>query len=177
MATVNIDPVSTVSSDWATQGGGDAHVELADTDDNTAIQTQDQNDVCIVQLGNFSFSSSPITSVRHYIRGYKYLTRSGTTDVQVILENSSGSALYSENHSLAFNGYTPQDFYGTARAYSSGTTDWEEADITGLRLNINTSPEDPDGISYARVVKAYVEVTYTTAAAVTDNAVFFGANF
>ena len=111
MATVNIDPVSTVSSDWATQGGGDAHVELADTDDNTAIQTQDQNDVCIVALSNFAFSSQPITSVRHYIRGYKWFSRSGTVDVQVILENSSGAALYTEDHTLAVNGYTPQDFY------------------------------------------------------------------
>ena len=176
MATINIEPTATVSNDWSTQGGGTAHAELADTNDNTSIDTQDQNDVCIVQLANFAFGSQPITSVRHYIRGFKYLTRSGTTDVQVILENSSGAALYTENHSLAFNAYNPQDFYGTARAYSSGTTDWEESDITGLRLNINTSPEDPDGISYARVVKAYVEVTYT-AAAVTDNATFFGTNF
>ena len=154
MATVNIDPVSTVSSDWATQGGGDAHVEL----------------------GNFAFGSNSITSVRHYIRGYKWNTRSGTTDVQVILENSSGAALYTEDHTLAVNGYDPQNFYGTARAYSSGTTDWVESDITGLRLNINTSPEDPDGNSRARVVKAYVEVTYT-AAVQADNATFFGTNF
>ena len=176
MATINIEPTATVSNDWSTQGGAAAHVELADTDDNTAIQTQDQNDVCIVPLANFAFGSQPITSVRHYIRGYKFNTRGGTTDVQVILEDSSGSALYSENHSLAFNGYVPQDFYGTARAYSSGTTDWVESDITGLRLNINTSPEDPNGISYARVVKAWVEVTYTPAVTA-DNATFFGANF
>ena len=67
MATVNLNPSSTVSSDWTTQGGGDAHAELADTNDSTAIQTQDQNDVCIVELANFAFSGQPITSVRHYI--------------------------------------------------------------------------------------------------------------
>ena len=176
MATTNLDPSSTVSNDWGTQGGGAAHVELADTDDNTAIQTQDQNDVCIVGLTNFAFSGQPITGVRHYIRGYKWNTRSGTTDVQVILDNGSGVTLYSENHSLAFNGYTPQDFYGTARGTIDGSSDWTESDLTDLRLNINTSPEDPDGSSRARVVKAYVEVTYTTAVAA-DNATFFGANF
>ena len=176
MATTNLDPSSTVSNDWGTQGGGDAHVELADTDDNTSIQTATQNDVCIVGLGNFAFGSNSITSVRHYIRGYKWNTRSGTTDVQVILDNGSGVTLYSEDHTLAVNGYTPQDFYWTARAYSSGTTDWVESDITGLRLNINTSPEDPDAVSYARVVKAYVEVTYTVIGAIA-NATFFGANF
>ena len=45
-----------------------------------------------------------------------------------------------------------------------------------MRLNINTSPEDPDAVSYARVVKAYVEVTYTVIGAIA-NATFFGANF
>ena len=176
MAIHKLHPSSTTSNDWGTQGGGDAHDELADTDDNTSIQTQGVNRVCIVQLDDFAETFDSIDSIRHYIRGYKYVARSGTIDVQVILENSSGTTLYSEDHALAVNGYTPQDFNGTSRATSDGSSAWTDGDLDGLRLNINTSLEDPPGNSWARVVKAYVEVTYTTTA-VAENATFFGANF
>jgi hypothetical protein len=174
MATVNLNPSSTVSNEWGIQGGGTAHGSLNDSNDSTAIQSTNIDETCIVQLDDYS-SGGTIDSIRHYIRGYRWRARSGTTDVQVILENSSGTALYSQNHSLAFNSYNPQDFYGTLRATSDGSSAWTDGDLDGLRLNINTSPEDP-GFSYARVVKAYVEVTYTAAEAA-DNATFFGANF
>ena len=177
MATINLHPSSTVSNDWGTQGGGDAHSELADSNDSTAIQTQIQNSICIVQLDDYH-SGGTIDSIRHYIRGYKFNTRGGDTEIQVIIENSAGSTLYSENHQLLFNGYVAQDFNGTARTTSDGSSAWTDSDLDGLRLHINTSPEDPDGISYARVVKAYIEITYSGGvAAVTDNALFFGSNF
>ena len=178
MATVNLTPDVTVSNDWTaftTSGTGTAHENLADSDDNSGVRTQDQNDECIVTLTNYS-AGGTINSIRHYIRGFKFNTRGGDTEVQVIIENSSGTALYSENHQLLFNSYVPQDFYGTARTTSDGSSAWTDGDLDGLRLNINTSPEDPDGISYAQVVKAYVEVTYTLPT-VADNAVFFGTNF
>tara|TARA_R110002051_G_scaffold297581_1_gene364031 strand:+ start:97 stop:624 length:528 start_codon:yes stop_codon:yes gene_type:complete len=175
MATVNLAPSSTVSNDWDVPSGT-AHGNLSDSDDATVIRTNVQNDECIVQILNHSFGHGEvITSVRHYIRGFKHNARSGDTEVQVILENSGGTTLYSDNHQLLFNGYVPQDFYGTARTTSDGSNPWSQSDITGLRLNINTSPEDPPSFSYAAVVKAYVEVTYTVA--VTDNAIFFGTNF
>ena len=179
MATVNLTPDATVSSDWAAYapgaGSGTAHENLADSDDDTGIRTQDQNDECIVTLTNYS-AGGTINSIRHFIRGFKFNTRGGDTEVQVILENSGGTALYTENHQLLFNGYTPQDFNGTARTTSDGSSAWTDGDLDGLRLNINTIPEDPPAPSYASVVRAYVEVTYTSAA-VADNAVFFGTNF
>ena len=174
MAIFKLHPSSTETNQWGTQGGGDAHAELSDVNDNTAIQTQYISRECIVQLDDYT-AGGTIDSIKHYIRGYKFNTRSGTTDVQVKLENSSGTALYSENHSLAFNSYVAQDFFGTGRT-DDGSDDWNTTSLNGLRLHINTDPEDPPAYSYARVVKAYVEVTYT-AAAVTDNATFFGANF
>tara|TARA_R110002020_G_C16042428_1_gene753828 strand:- start:43 stop:585 length:543 start_codon:yes stop_codon:yes gene_type:complete len=180
MATVNLTPDATVSSDWAAYepgaGSGTAHENLADSDDDTGIRTQDQNDECIVTLTNYS-AGGTINSIRHYIRGYLFNTRGGDTEVQVILENSGGTALYTENHQLLFNGYTPQDFNGTARTTSDGSSAWVDGDLDGLRLNINTIPEDPPGVSKATVVRAFVEVTFTSATAVTDNAVFFGSNF
>ena len=175
MATTNLNPSSTVANDFSMLfGASTAHGALSDTA-STAIGTQDQNDECIVELDNYT-AGGTINSIRHYISGYKYLTRSGDVDVQVKLENSSGTDLYSENHTLLFNSYIAQDFYGTSRTTSDGSTAWTESDLNGLRLSINTTPENPDGISYATIVKAYVEVTYTTAT-VTNDATFFGTNF
>ena len=177
MATVNLHPSSTVSNQWTITGGdGTVHGVLSDTDDSSAIRDNAQNQTAIIELDDFT-AGGTITSIRHYIRGFKHNTRSGDVEVQVIIENSSGSALYSENHQLLFNSYVAQDFNGTARTTSDGSTAWTVSDIDGVRLNINTSPEDPPGFSYANVVKAYIEVTYTEAVTTTDNAVFFGTNF
>ena len=178
MATINLNPDSTVANNWVVIRGGTAHEELADTNTSSGIRDNAQNQDCTVELNDLGASltaTAVISSIRYYISGYLYNTRSGDTEVQVKLQNSSGSDLYSENHQLLFNSYVPQDFYGTARTTSDGSTAWTTSDINGLRLNINTSPEDPPGGSYANVVKAYVEVTYTVPAA--DNAILFGTNF
>ena len=168
MATVNLNPSSTVSNEWVINGGdGTVHGVLSDTDDTTSIRDNAQNQTAIVQLDDFTVGGT-ITSIRHYIRGFKHNARSGDVEVQVIIENSSGTALYSENHQLLFNSYVAQDFYGTART-DDGSSAWkaddsgDSNDLNGLRLNINTSPEDPPGFSFANVVKAYIEVTYTPA--------------
>ena len=176
MATTNLNPSSTIANDFSMLfGASTAHGALSDTS-TTAIGTQYQNDECIVELDDWAVSGATISSIRHYISGYKYLTRGGDVEIQVKLENSSGTDLYSENHTLLFNSYKAQDFYGTSRTTSDGSTAWAASSLNGLRLSINTTPENPDGISYATIVKAYVEVTYTTAT-VTNDATFFGANF
>ena len=127
-----------------------------------------------------SLSGVTIDSVRFYVRGVLFNARSGNTDIQVTLETSAGVARWNETITLNFTGgYVPEDHYGTARTTSAslGGSAWADADLDGMRLNINTSPEDPAGSSYAQVSKAYIEVTYTEAVAVTDNSVFFGCNF
>jgi hypothetical protein len=162
MATVNLHPSSTVSNQWTINGGdGTVHGVLSDSNDASSIRDNAQNQTAIVQLDDFT-AGGTITSIRHYIRGYKHNARSGDVEVQVIIENSSGTALYSENHQLLFNDYNAQDFNGTARTTSDGSSAWTTTDLNGLRLNINTSPEDPPGFSFANVVKAYIEVTYTS---------------
>ena len=163
MATVNLNPSSTVSNEWVINGGdGTVHGVLSDTDDTTSIRDNAQNQTAIVQLDDFTVGGT-ITSIRHYIRGFKHNARSGDVEVQVIIENSSGTALYSENHQLLFNSYVAQDFYGTVRTGPPAASTWSTVALNGLRLNINTSPEDPPGFSFANVVKAYIEVTYTPA--------------
>ena len=175
MATVNLHPSSTVSNDWTISGGsGTVHENLADSSDTSLIRTQDQNDYAIVELDDLDYSGlniASIDSVRFYVRGVLYNARSGNTDIQVRMQNSSAVTLWNETITLNFTGgYAPEDHYGTARTTSDGSTSWTVSDIDGLRLNINTSPEDPPGPSYAQFVKAYVEVTYTVPSA--DDAIF-----
>ena len=179
MATVNLHPSSTVSNDWTISGGaGTVHENLADSDDSSLIRDNAINAISVVELDDYT-AGGTIDSIRFYVRGVMYNTRSGNVDIQVKLVGASGD-LYNETVTLNFTGgYAPEDHYGTARETSDGgsggSSAWTDSDLDALRLNINTSIEDPPAVSFAQVNKAYVEVTYTSA--VEDNAVFFGTNF
>ena len=175
MATVNLHPSSTVTNDWTISGGaGTVHENLADSDDSSLIRDNAINQEALVQLDDYT-AGGTIDSIRFYVRGVMYNTRSGNVDIQVKLVGASGT-FYGETVTLNFTGgYAPEDHYGTARATSDGSSAWTDSDLDALRLNINTSIEDPPAVSFAQVNKAYVEVTYTSA--VEDNAVFFGTNF
>ena len=163
MPTVNLNPSSTVSNDWPiVKPTGNAHGALSDSYKTTYIRTPDQNDTCTVELDDYS-SGGTINSIRFCVSGFVFNTRSANTEIQVRLLNSSSSTLYSENVTLNFNGYVAQDHYGTARTTSDGSSAWTDSDLDGLRLSINTAPEDPPASSQATVVKAWVEVTYTAA--------------
>ena len=189
MATLSLHPNGTVSGDqnWGIDNGGStAHAVLADSDDASFVKDGNQNQYCVVELDQFPISTAEsITSIRWYIRAAYGLTRSGTLEIQVVLGtgshapvSGSADAYYTENVTITFNGgYARQDYYGTARTTSDGaSTAWNIGTLNSLRLDINTSPVDPPGISQAWVAKAYVEVTYEPVA-VTDNATFFGTNF
>ena len=82
MATVNLNPNAGVYNSWTVVGGGDYWTELADTDDTNGIRHAGQNRICIVDLDDYS-SGGTIDSVRFYIRGVLWNTRSGDTDIQV----------------------------------------------------------------------------------------------
>ena len=187
MATVNLHPSGTVSGNqnWTINNGGStAHAVLADSDDTTYIKTAAQSQYCVVEVDNYT-AGGTVDSIRWYVRGAYALTRSGDIDMQVVLGtgshapvSGSADAHYSETFTLTFNaGYARQDYYGTARTTSDGaSTAWNIGTLNSLRLDINTSPVDPPGISQAWGAKAYVEVTYEPVA-VTDNTTFFGTNF
>ena len=188
MAIVNLYPSATVSGNqnWTIQGGSDAHSNLADTSDSTGVRAYQINKYCVVELDNFTVSADSVTSIRWYVRGAYVNTRSGDTDVQVVLGkighapvSGSADAYFSETFTLTFNaGYAPQDYYGTART-TDGSSAWDATSLNSLRLDINTTPEAPavggGPQEQARIWRAYVEVTYSPIA--TDNAVFFGTNF
>ena len=162
MPTVNLNPDGTLSNNWPTLSGSTAHGALSDSNTNTHIRTPDQNDSCVLTLDDYS-AGGTINSIRFGVSGYTFLTRGGDTDIRIRIMNSSGGALYDENVTLNFNGYVAQDHYGTARTTSDGSSAWTDSDLDGLRLAIDTTPEDPPAISQATVVKAWIEVTYTAA--------------
>lgn len=162
MPTVNLNPDGTSSNNWTTLSGSTAHGALSDSNTNTYIRTADQNDSCVLTLDDYS-AGGTINSIRFGVSGYTFLTRGGDTDIRVRIMNSSGTSLYDENVTLNFNGYVAQDHYGTARTTSDGSSAWTDSDLDGLRLAVDTTPEDPPAVSQATVVKAWVEVTYTAA--------------
>ena len=162
MPTVNLNPDGTSSNNWPTLSGSTAHGALSDSSTTTYIRTPDQSDSCVLTLDDYS-AGGTINSIRFAVSGYTFLTRGGDTDIRVRILNSSGTSLYAENVTLNWNGYVAQDHYGTARTTSDGSSAWTDSDLDGLRLEIDTSPEDPPSVSQATVVKAWVEVTYTAA--------------
>jgi hypothetical protein len=163
MAVVNLNPSSTVSNAWTITGGdGTVHGVLSDGVQNTNIRTQAQNIACIVELDDYT-AGGTISNIRFVVKGFKFNTRSGDTDIQVIITDSSDSALYTETATLNFNSYNEETHTGTPRTTSDGSAAWTDSDLDGLRLNINTSPEDPSGGSSAVVTEAYVTVTYAAA--------------
>ena len=180
MATANLLPDSTVSNDW-TVSSGTAHGVLSDTNSSTYIQTNAQNKVCIVEVLNFSEAFDSIDSIRYYVSAFMNRSRADDSDLQIKIENASGTALFTETENIVVNGGNPADYYGTARA-DDGSSSWkadgsdDSNDLNGLRLQLNTNLEDPPAISNLRIVRAYIEVTYTAAVSA-DNATFFGANF
>ena len=159
---------------------------MSDSNDSTSLREPDQNEYVIFELIDVpgAVVDGTVTSIRWYVRATMILTRSSgsNTAIQVNLgdENhtsSSSSIYYSENVTVEFQaGYAQNDYYGTART-TDGSSAWDETSLDNLRLDINTTPADPPGISQIQMAKCYVEVTYTPAVAVTDNATFFGANF
>ena len=176
MATTNLTPDSTVSNDWNVSSGT-AHGVLSDSTESTNIDTNAQNKVCLVGLSNFTASFDTIDSIRYYVSAFMYRSRTDDSDLQVKIEDSSGTALFTETENIVVNGGAYADYYGTARAEYSTGVPWNNVHLNGIRLQLNTNLEDPPNISFVRITKAHIEVTYTPAVAVTDNATFFGANF
>lgn len=163
MATVNLNPESTVATSWVPAPSGTPHGVLSDGSPNTSIWADSQNLTCIVELDDYT-AGGTISNIRFVVKGFLFNTRSGDTDIQVIITNSSDDALYTETVTLNFNSYIEQTHTGTERTTSDGSTAWSNSDLNGLRLNINTSTEDPPGKSVAAVTEAYIIVTYEAAA-------------
>ena len=77
MATVNLHPSATVSNEWAiTAGDGTVHGVLSDTDDNSNIRDNAQNQTAIVHIDDMTDPIESIQSVSFYVRGVLFNARS-----------------------------------------------------------------------------------------------------
>jgi len=92
---------------------------------------------------------------------YVYLTRSASFDISVNLIDSINN-WYTEDVTIAFNGYVPTAANGTVRTTSDGSSAWTIAQVNALRLEITTAPADPPSVSRATVTYAHVTVDYST---------------
>lgn len=165
MPTVDLFPSSTFLNNWPTVQGTSAHAALASSSSSSYIRTPDQNDFCTVELDNFTPSATGIVSVQVKMLGYVWATRSASFDVRIaLINNTDGSVYYSEDVTIAFNGYVPTAADGTIRTTSDGSTAWTTTQLNNLRLDINTQPTDPPSFSQATITYAYVKVDYTAAA-------------
>ena len=181
MPTVNLLPNADVSNSpaWTIGTGSDVYAVL--DDDDTGHVTSDSSDIeataigkiCEVEMQNHSLDAgttiNSVTSVvKHNNRG-----RGTTYRIQVEINHSSGT-YYTENieDSGASSWKTTTQ---TVRTTSDGSTAWSLGEIDGLQMNLELTAISGGtvGITYV-----YFKIDYTAAAAaVTDNATFFGANF
>jgi len=169
MATTFLNPDGNVTiAGWNTSFSTTAsHLSQGDTS-NEWRTNLGATGKAIWTLGDFDFSGlnvDSITNIKHkLICGLD--ARGGSANVTVAIRDMSsggaGTTLYSETHAnTAGAGF--QTFTGTTRTTSDGSSAWTDSDLDGLRLAIDTTPEDPPAISQATVVKAWIEVTYTAA--------------
>ena len=185
MATVNILPDNDISNSlpgWALSTGTSIYALIDDDDsgsppsDGSMISQTSATHVCVVGLedkGDYAVAGATINSIRYVIKANVY-ERGKSFSLRINLQDSSGASLYVEYANGSSSGAWGT-FYGTARTTSDGSTAWTASDINDLRLHIEIYSLTAGGTM--RVTYAYVEVNYTVAGAVTDNAIFFGHNF
>ena len=181
MATVNLLPnadVSLLGPAWTISSGSDVWAML--DDDDTGHVTSDSSDieatatgkVCEVSFQNHSLAAgTTIDSVQAVVK-HNNRGRGATYRIEVKI-NHSGGTYYTENiYGTGSSSWVTTT--QTSRATSDGSTAWTLGEIDGLqmRFSLTAISGGTVGITYA-----YFIVTYTAAAAVTQNATFFGANF
>ena len=158
MATQTLNPSSIVSQAGWSSGGSNAS-EL--DKDNTAVSWQGAtatNARFVFQLDDFDNTGvASIDAVQLTTVAFLANARLGTITGKTILENSSGTSLYSEDLTITINGGAFATYNGTSRTTSNGSSAWTDSDIDDLRLAIVYATPPGNAI----VEQAYVTVTYT----------------
>ena len=187
MATVNLVPNADVTNSpaWTLSTGSDIWA-LLDEDftgvgasDGSMISATATGKKCVVQFGAFDDTDvDDITSVQAILRTVNPQRGSNYTIGMTITNNGSGAASWAEQ-TIAETGSRYYDTLSfTVRLYSSAHVSepaWETTDLDNIAMEIHLDAIDS---GTTQVTYAYFIVTYTiTAAAITDNATFFGANF
>ena len=120
-----------------------------------------------VAEGDIDFSVAP--SVRFLSSGR---STHRTTDSEVDISFLTPTAGFSETVSYDKHASSYETINGTPRLTSDGSATWTYSDLENLSMKCTKNGSIQVRLSYLAL-----EVTYTEAVAVADNATFFGANF
>ena len=179
MATVNLLPDADISNSpaWTIGTGSDVYAVLDDDDtghvgtDSSDIEATATGKICEVRMADHSLAGgTTINSVQAIVK-HNNRGRGTTYTIQVKI-NHSGGTYYTEDISDSGSASWKTATL-TERTTSDGSTAWSLGQIDGLQMNLELTAISGGtvGITYV-----YFRVVYT-AAAPTDNAVFFGTNF
>ena len=180
MATVNLLPNADVSNDW-TLSTGSVVAQLLD-DDHTGTVASDSSKltatatgkICEVGFQNFTEDFSVINSVQAVIKAGNNGRGASFTIGMTMVNGRSGNFYSAESSgSLAASG-TYRTVTFTNRTTSDGSSAWTETDVNNLRMELQLTAHS--GGTF-RTTYCYYIITYTEAAAPSDNSIFFGTNF
>jgi len=173
-------PDGDVLQQWDSSGGGTSSYTDVDNDngDTEYAFSNTTAERIIVDLATPSVASGDVdtvnsvtikASVKKYSIGTSYVIfqQTGTAADSSAISNGSDTI------TIASSG-TYSTISGTAETTSDGSDAWVYGDLAGLQIRLDKFRNDRFG--ELRISYLYAEVDYT-AAAVTDNATFFGANF
>ena len=180
MATFIMLPNGDNLQQWDSSGGGTSSYTDVDNDngDTEYAFSNTTGERMVVDLVPSPVASGDVdtinsvtikASVKKYSIGTAYLTlqQTGTAADSSAISNGSDTI------TIASSG-TYSTISGTAETTSDGSDAWVYGDLAGLQIRLDKFRNDRFG--ELRISYLYAEVDYT-AAAVTDNATFFGANF
>ena len=154
MAIAYLNPAAAVTnSNWDSSTVS----ELDQGETSNTWQTTANNADLKVTLDDFDNTGvSSITSVQLILVG-NYDSRSGSWIANTEIQNSGGTALYSENLTVPA-GRTASTLSGTVRTTSDGSTAWTDSDLDGMRIKVFSLNCTTKG----QLVQFYIKVTYST---------------
>ena len=165
----------TISSDWVIGGSpaeADHYLSLDDDNGDTSfVACDDSLETMIIEFANPSVAEADIDTINTvgFVSSGRSTDRRNASAVTIGYHVPSTSA-FNETVSYDAHASSYETINGTARTTSDGSTAWTYSDLEGLELECIKNATIEVYLSYLAL-----EVTYTEA--VTDNSIFFGANF
>ena len=175
MAVMTLLPDGTglASSDWVVVGESTRHEALASADGTTSyVKCSLNGRSMIIEYANPSVAEGDIASIDsvRFLSSGKAVHRTDPSLVDIEFQAPVGVSAYSETASYNAHRTNFETINGTARPTSDGSNAWTYSDLEDLEMECIKNATIEVYLSYLAL-----EVTYTEA--VTDNSIFFGANF
>ena len=166
----------TGTNNWSTSTGSD-YVDLVDEDDDsTFIHEVTLNGEITYTFADPSLAESGIDfdeDVTVTVKAHAHYTNtSGTVNLQMTT-NGTDITIPAVTRAIDNSAYPVYD--GSSTTFKSIGTDWDYAGLQNCQVKLENTSR-PARFHSIRVSYVYIRVAYT-AAVVSDNSTFFGANF